>query len=88
MIMTTIGDGWCRMQETGIKLLWGTANLFSNPRYMNGAATNPGRSADALPTPSSKLLVLTHENDTRCQRVCLCCSTGEEVSGHLQGARC
>jgi len=26
---------------TGIKLLWGTANCFSNPRYMNGAATNP-----------------------------------------------
>lgn len=25
----------------GIKLLWGTANLFSNKRYMNGAATNP-----------------------------------------------
>ena len=31
-----------KMQEqTGVKLLWGTANLFSNPRYMNGAATNP-----------------------------------------------
>jgi len=28
-------------KETGIKLLWGTANLFSSPRYMNGAATNP-----------------------------------------------
>ncbi len=28
-------------EQTGIKLLWGTANLFSNPRYMNGAATNP-----------------------------------------------
>jgi len=28
-------------KETGIKLLWGTANLFSHPRYMNGAATNP-----------------------------------------------
>jgi xylose isomerase len=28
-------------QETGVKLLWGTANLFSHPRYMNGAATNP-----------------------------------------------
>lgn len=28
-------------KETGIKLLWGTANIFSNPRYMNGAATNP-----------------------------------------------
>jgi xylose isomerase len=28
-------------EETGVKLLWGTANLFSNPRYMNGAGTNP-----------------------------------------------
>src|SRR4051812_15354846 len=27
--------------RTGIKLLWGTANLFSNPRYMHGAATSP-----------------------------------------------
>ena len=30
-----------KQQESGIKLLWGTANVFSNPRYMNGAATNP-----------------------------------------------
>lgn len=30
-----------RQQATGIQLLWGTANLFSNPRFMNGAATNP-----------------------------------------------
>jgi xylose isomerase len=28
-------------QQTGVRLLWGTANLFSHPRYMNGAATNP-----------------------------------------------
>ena len=28
------------MDRTGIKLLWGTANLFSNPRYMHGAATS------------------------------------------------
>ena len=28
-------------QRTGVKLLWGTANLFSNPRYQAGAATNP-----------------------------------------------
>ncbi|NMC39164.1 MAG: xylose isomerase [Bacteroidales bacterium] len=28
-------------EQTGVKLLWGTSNLFSNPRYMNGAATNP-----------------------------------------------
>jgi xylose isomerase len=28
-------------KATGVKLLWGTANLFSNPRYMCGASTNP-----------------------------------------------
>ncbi len=30
-----------KQAESGMKLLWGTANLFSNPRYMNGASTNP-----------------------------------------------
>ncbi len=30
-----------KQKASGIKLLWGTANLFSNRRYMNGAATNP-----------------------------------------------
>ncbi len=30
-----------KQSETGIKLLWGTANVFSNPKYMNGASTNP-----------------------------------------------
>lgn len=30
-----------KQKESGIKLLWGTANVFSNPRYMNGASTNP-----------------------------------------------
>ena len=30
-----------KQTESGVKLLWGTANLFSNKRYMNGAATNP-----------------------------------------------
>ncbi|HET9824137.1 MAG TPA: xylose isomerase [Chitinophagaceae bacterium] len=30
-----------KQSSTGVKLLWGTANLFSNRRYMNGAATNP-----------------------------------------------
>ncbi|MFC6838816.1 xylose isomerase [Xanthomonas theicola] len=30
-----------RQADTGVKLLWGTANLFSHPRYMNGASTNP-----------------------------------------------
>ncbi len=30
-----------KMAETGVELLWGTANLFSHPRYAAGAATNP-----------------------------------------------
>lgn len=30
-----------KMSETGIKLLWSTANVFGNARYMNGASTNP-----------------------------------------------
>ncbi len=30
-----------RQDATGMKLLWGTANVFSHPRYMNGASTNP-----------------------------------------------
>jgi xylose isomerase len=30
-----------KQKATGVKLLWGTSNLFSNRRYMNGAATNP-----------------------------------------------
>ena len=30
-----------KQKASGVKLLWGTANCFSNPRYMNGAATNP-----------------------------------------------
>jgi xylose isomerase len=30
-----------RQHATGVKLLWGTANVFSHPRYMNGASTNP-----------------------------------------------
>ena len=30
-----------KQAQTGIKLLWGTANVFGNKRYMNGAATNP-----------------------------------------------
>ncbi|MCA6074806.1 xylose isomerase [Fulvivirga sedimenti] len=30
-----------KQKESGIRLLWGTANLFGHPRYMNGAASNP-----------------------------------------------
>ncbi|MEK6154057.1 xylose isomerase [Flavobacteriaceae bacterium 3-367] len=40
--LATITD-YIKQKQTnsGIKLLWGTANCFSHPRYMNGAATNP-----------------------------------------------
>ncbi|QRD56946.1 xylose isomerase [Xanthomonas citri pv. durantae] len=36
-----VGVARQRQADTGIKLLWGTANLFSHPRYMNGVSTNP-----------------------------------------------
>ncbi len=40
--LDTISDYALQKQKaSGVKLLWGTANLFSHPRYMNGAATNP-----------------------------------------------
>jgi xylose isomerase len=35
-------------KSSGVKLLWGTANVFSNPRYMNGASTNPNFGAVAF----------------------------------------
>lgn len=37
-IATYLGE---KQKTSGVKLLWGTANLFSNRRYMNGASTNP-----------------------------------------------
>jgi xylose isomerase len=49
-------------QRTGIKLLWGTANLFSNPRYMHGAATSPNAEAFAFAAAQvKKALEATHE---------------------------
>ncbi|MGE5786318.1 MAG: xylose isomerase, partial [Myxococcales bacterium] len=40
-LQTLVGLAKERQNSTGVKLLWGTANLFSDPRYMNGAGTNP-----------------------------------------------
>jgi xylose isomerase len=40
-LQTIVDYAKAKQAETGVKLLWGTANVFSNPRYMNGAATNP-----------------------------------------------
>jgi xylose isomerase len=49
-------------QRTGVKLLWGTANLFSNRRYMHGAATSPNAEAFAFAAAQvKKALEVTHE---------------------------
>jgi xylose isomerase len=49
-------------ERTGIKLLWGTANLFSNPRYVHGAATSPNADAFAYAAAQvKKCLEVTKE---------------------------
>ncbi len=49
-------------QRTGIKLLWGTANLFSNPRYVHGAATSCNADAFAFASAQvKKMLEVTKE---------------------------
>src|SRR5262249_22640967 len=49
-------------ERTGVKLLWGTANLFSNRRYMHGAATSPNLDAFAFAGAQvKKALEVTHE---------------------------
>ncbi|QDU56770.1 xylose isomerase [Aeoliella mucimassa] len=49
-------------QRTGVKLLWGTANMFSNPRYMHGAATSCNAEVYAYAAAQvKKALEITHE---------------------------
>ncbi|HEY2629276.1 MAG TPA: xylose isomerase, partial [Usitatibacter sp.] len=51
-----------KMAKSGVKLLWGTANLFSNRRFMSGAATNPDPEVFAYAAAQVKnVLELTHE---------------------------
>ena len=48
--------------NSGIKLLWGTANLFSHPRYMHGAATSPNADVFAYAAAQvKKAIEVTHE---------------------------
>jgi|TARA_R110000868_G_scaffold895_5_gene6815 xylose isomerase len=58
-----IGEIFARKMETSrTRLLWGTANLFSNRRYMSGAATNPDPEVFAYAAGQVKnVLELTHE---------------------------
>ena len=52
------------MERTGIRLLWGTANLFDHPRYMAGAATNPDPEVFAYTAAQVKqALEVTHRLD-------------------------
>ena len=51
-----------KQAETGIKLLWGTANLFSHPRYLHGAATSPNADVYAYAAAQvKKAIEVTHE---------------------------
>uniref|UniRef100_A0A7C2NYN2 Xylose isomerase n=1 Tax=Schlesneria paludicola TaxID=360056 RepID=A0A7C2NYN2_9PLAN len=51
-----------QQQRTGIKLLWGTANLFSHPRYLHGAATSPNADVFAYAAAQvKKAIEVTHE---------------------------
>lgn len=46
-----------KQKDTGIKLLWGTSNLFSDPRYMNGASTNPNFDVVARASAQAKIAI-------------------------------
>ncbi len=46
-----------RMERTGLRLLWGTANLFSHPRYAAGAATNPDPEVFAYAAAQVRLML-------------------------------
>ena len=49
-------------ERTGVRLLWGTANLFSNPRYVHGASTSPNADAFAFAAAQvKKCLEVTKE---------------------------
>jgi len=57
-----VGHMQAAQERTGIQLLWGTANLFSHPRYMHGAATSPNADVFAYAAAQvKKAIEVTHE---------------------------
>ena len=56
-LMTLVAKAKKLQRATGVKLLWGTANVFSNPRFMNGAATNPEFGVVALAATQVKAAI-------------------------------
>jgi xylose isomerase len=60
-LLTMVDELEAHMQRTGVRLLWGTANLFSHPRYAAGAATNPDPEVFAYAAAQVKtMLDVTH----------------------------
>ena len=60
-LQAVVDDIEAHMERTGIRLLWGTANLFSHPRYAAGAATNPDPEVFAYAAAQVKhMLETTH----------------------------
>jgi xylose isomerase len=56
-LFTLVAKAKKLQRATGVKLLWGTANAFSNPRFMNGAATNPEFGVVALAATQVKAAI-------------------------------
>ncbi|MEW5991003.1 MAG: xylose isomerase [Chloroflexota bacterium] len=52
-----LDDAQAHMARTGVRLLWGTANLFSHPRYAAGAATNPDPEVFAYAAAQVKVML-------------------------------
>ena len=60
-LMAIVEQAEAHMERTGVRLLWGTANLFSNPRYAAGAATNPDPEVFAYAAAQVKVMLeVTH----------------------------
>jgi len=61
LLDAAVADIEAHMERTGVRLLWGTANLFSHPRYAAGAATNPDPEVFAYAAAQVKhMLEATH----------------------------
>lgn len=56
-IETLVEYAKTKQKQSGIKLLWGTSNLFSNKRYMNGASTNPNFEVVAYAGAQAKIAI-------------------------------
>jgi xylose isomerase len=56
-LMAMVDEAQAHMQRTGVRLLWGTANLFSHPRYAGGAATNPDPEVFAYAAAQVKVML-------------------------------